>query len=189
MPGKNIIITGELHTGKSTLVRSILESISISYLGVFSMPILQGARRVGFALRRVGESRIEVFAHENWQKGSKYDRYTVIEQPFERAALYLNECLGKHVELIVIDEIGAMENHVESFLRAVLQVLNSPKRSLMVVQKRAQAAWELLENRNDVIVFQVTEDNHIALQLSILELLEKESKSDSAVNAKVGRWR
>ncbi len=170
MSGQNIVITGGLHTGKSTLVRSILERISMPYLGVFSLPILQGARRVGFALRRAGEADIDVFAHENLHSSKQYNRYFVIDAPFERAADYLLDCLNREAPLIVIDEVGVMENHVQPFLDAVLAVLNSEKLSLMVVQQRALAAWEKLNGRDDVIVFQV-ENNHTALQESILEIL------------------
>ena len=189
MAATNLIVTGDLHTGKSTLVRSVLECLSISYLGILSMPIIRGAQRVGFALRHVGESHIDIFAHEDFQSATHYDRYFVKDEPFQRAAEYLMACLKCDVQLIVVDELGVMENHIAVYLKAVKAVLDSATNSLMVVQKRAREMWHILEPRDDVIVFTVQANNHIALHREILQRLEEETKAESAIQAKISSRR
>lgn len=189
MAATNLIVTGDLHSGKSTLVRSVLERLSFPYLGILSMPIIRGAQRVGFALRRVGESHIDIFAHEDFQSATQYDRYFVKDEPFQHAAEYLMACLKHDVQLIVVDEVGVMENHIAMYLKAVKAVLDSTTNSLMVVQKRARGMWHILEPRDDVIVFTVQANNHIALQREILQRLEEEAKAEGAIQAKIGSRR
>ncbi len=166
---KKIILTGELHIGKSTLVRTILHDLRVSHCGVFCEPVSEEGQQVGYALRVAGETKLDVFAHKNRGGETSLGVFKCDLKPFERAALYLSNCLTMQPPLVVIDEIGVIEKKARAYHLAVQKLLDSPLVVLLVVQKRADYMWKVIDGRRDCQVYKVTPDNRAQLPGAIVE--------------------
>ena len=159
----NLLVTGALRIGKSSVVRKALAQFDGEYSGIFSEPLFERDRVVGYGLRRAGDVGIDVFAHKDWQTGIRMGPFECDLEPFVRAARYLEECLKAGSPLVIIDEIGVVENNCARYLAAVEKVLDSESVSLFVVQQRAAAVWKILTPRSDCEIFQTTRPTRDAL--------------------------
>lgn len=170
-PKKNIILTGELHCGKSTLVRRILEKLSVDCKGVFSESVLEHGHVAGYGLRLIGEPNLHIFAHTDFEKGQHFDKFVVDLAPFERAANYIEHNLAVQPDLFVVDEIGLIEHTVTPYKQAITNILDSTIPSVLVVQKRSDFLLELMP-RHDVKIF-VLETNHTQLEILMTQELSE----------------
>jgi nucleoside-triphosphatase len=179
----NIIITGGLHTGKSSLVQRLLSYVP-DYAGLFCRAVYENQKRVGFGLQKVGDPDIDVFAHTAWQQ-NRFGPFGLELKPFEDAAVYLKKKVNSGSLFFIIDEIGVFEKEVESFQKAIDALLASKCIVLLVVQKRAEYFWRRMKNRNDVTVFNCDEKNHAVIEIEILQQLEKVADTDGSVRIKI----
>jgi len=167
----NIIVTGDLHSGKSRVLRKSLALLKEDYCGIFCRPVVQAGEKVGYALTRTNSSKIQVFAHRNFKSELSFGEYKCDLRPFTWAADYLQQCLSKEANLVVIDEIGMIEKNVPVYIEAVVKLLDSPLGALLVVQRRAAYFWRLLESRTDCRHFETTRQNRDSLPLVLAQEL------------------
>ena len=179
----NIILTGELRAGKSSVVRNILTVLSIDFLGIFCEPVFHDQKQIGCGLRKVGVEDLDIFAHVDWHE-NRFGNYGCDSGPFQRAADYITASLEKNPPLFVVDEVGLVEKSVEDYLACLLELLNSSVPSFVVIQNRADYFWELLKERHDVTIFRIVENNHIIIQDEILRLLKEITNTDCGVDIK-----
>lgn len=172
----NIILTGELRTGKSTLVRHVLKRLDTAYQGLFCEKLIEDKNIVGYVLRRTNDSRPLIFAHKSFDHDVSMGPFGCDSSAFDQAASFLESCLTSASQLIVLDEIGVIEENSFAYLAVVESVLNSTKSALIVVQKRADYMWRRLNTRQDCIPFEVTRENRDSLidviERHLLELVK-----------------
>ena len=173
---KNVILTGSLHSGKSTLVQHALDALAFEYKGVFCQPIIQHKETLGYGIRLIGHKELHVFAHIDFQNSERFDKYGLDLSPFFAAAHYIKENLDGRQKLFVIDEIGVIEQSVSEYLNAIDHLLGSPVPCLIVVQKRA-AYLKTVEKRNDAVVLEL-ENYNMMLERRMLNLLRDITGAD-----------
>lgn len=88
-------------------------------------------------------------------------RYGVNLEAFERLAL--PELARRHVDLLVVDEIGKMECASGRFRRAVEDALDAPINVLATIGTAGGPFLQALRERPDVELITVTERNREAL--------------------------
>ena len=169
--GNNIVLTGGLHCGKSTIVRRAVATLAVDFLGVLCEPVIRKNIVMGYGLRMVGKSGLHIFAHVNIKSMKRFGKYGIDLAPFDRAAEYIEKSLLQHPRLFVIDEIGPVEDAVPKYKLALDGLFNSHIPSLVVVQRRAKYLQEV-KTRQDVILLELT-NNHRALAGQILNLLKE----------------
>ena len=111
--GRNIIVTGEKHSGKTSFCRELIRQSPVgTWGGILSCTIKDGHRIVGYRLEHIlsGECRTalrEIPGYSTDQGGGI--RFIPDEPAFQWAVQSILKDEKKHVRYICIDEIGPLE--------------------------------------------------------------------------------
>jgi len=152
---KNLFITGLPGTGKTTLIRKILERLppGTTASGFFTAEMRESGERVGFTVNTL-DGRSGLLAHVRIGGPARVGRYGVDVAGFEDLALPLLD--PGRASLYVIDEIGRMECFSRAFCASVKQLLNSGTPVLGTVALKGGGLIAEVKSRDDVALFEVT---------------------------------
>jgi len=168
----NFLLTGELHSGKSTVIKKTLCELNMR-VGGFCTPF--GSNRESpdrlLCMHRADlppeidmDHAIAVF--------SAGDRQSLPERFDELGCRFLLEAEGL-AEIIIMDELGALEKDAEKFQKAVLKTLDMPGPVLGVLRKGFSDWTKNIAEREDVCVITVTADNRDELPMILSDLILK----------------
>jgi len=135
MKQNNIFITGPPRSGKSTLVREILEEMDLKAEGLRTPDIREGGERKGFKLVDIKSGEEGVLAHVNVEEGPKVSRYRVNMKDLNRLTEKSLADVSEDCDLVVIDEIGTMELYSDYFVEKMEELLDSEKMILAVLHR------------------------------------------------------
>lgn len=169
MPSKTLL-TGFPGSGKTTLIRQVLEELPVPASGFFTREIRKRGVRNGFELVTLdGHSRL--LAHIDLKSLHKVGKYKVdISTLDDLAVPAIREGMFTK-SLIVVDEIGPMEILSPAFRKAVVDALNSPCLVLGTIVRRSLPFTDAIKARPDLEVIEVSRDNRESLKALLLEKL------------------
>ena len=155
---KNLFVTGLPGTGKTTLIRNVLERLpaEVSMSGFFTAEIRESGERVGFTINTL-DGRSGVLSHIRIGGGARIGRYGVDVRGFESLVLPLLE--ARRAGFYVIDEIGKMECLSRAFCDAVKALLDSESLVLGTVALKGGGFIAEVKARSDVTLCEVTVKN------------------------------
>lgn len=165
---KNIFVTGRPGVGKTTLIRRVLDGLSVDAGGFITHEIRERGARVGFAIADLRGER-GILAHVDRRGGYRVGRYGVNREDLERIGVPAIREAVLHARLVVMDEIGRMELCSEAFQEAVREALGSPVPILGTIQDRRNAFLDAVRARADVEVVRVDEGNRDRLVRELRE--------------------
>jgi nucleoside-triphosphatase len=167
---KNLFVTGLPGTGKTTLIRKVIERLppEASISGFFTAEIRDAGERVGFAINTL-DGQSGLLSHIRIGGGARVGRYGVDVPGFERLVLPLLE--AGRAGLYVIDEIGKMECFSRAFCDSMRALLDSETPVLGTVALKGGGFIAEVRARSDVTFFEVTMKNREHLVLEILQAL------------------
>jgi nucleoside-triphosphatase THEP1 len=167
---KNLIVTGLPGTGKTTLIRKIVNNLppGLTASGFYTAEIRESGERVGFAVCTL-DGRSGVLSHIRFGGGARVGRYGVDVKGFEGLVLPLLE--AGRAGLYVVDEIGKMESFSGAFCDKVRALLDSGAPVLGTVALKGGGFIAEVKARDDVALFEVTVKNRDALPGEILRIL------------------
>jgi nucleoside-triphosphatase len=167
---KNILVTGLPGTGKTTLIRKVLEKLprTVTASGFFTAEIREAGERVGFAINTL-DGRSGLLAHVRTGGNARVGRYGVDVTGFEGIALPLLD--AGRAGLYVIDEIGKMECFSRAFCDSVRALLDSDAPVLATVALKGGGFTAEVKARSDVALFEVTVRNRETLPDEISRIL------------------
>lgn len=158
-----IILTGGIGSGKSTIVHHLRQNIRLApQQGYLTRPLLAGERPAGFYLDPISrdssrpmesvESRI--FAHESFPSETRFGRFGIRVDVFETLASEILAGAGPD-GLLVIDELGAMEQGAGGFIGELKGAFARCPNILAVIQRRALDFWleRIQDKRLDAVVY------------------------------------
>ena len=148
-----IVITGKIRTGKTSLLKKIINSLGKDISGVISESFENG-----FWAEDLKTKEKKVFASKNG-KGFRFRRYYFDPE----AITFVENALKREGELLVYDEIGHLE--MEGFLD-IFRYLK--KDSIVIV--REDILKDVLKKIENFRVFAVTEKNRDFILDEILTL-------------------
>jgi nucleoside-triphosphatase len=120
-----ILVTGAPGSGKTTLVRTVLQLLGgVRAAGFYTEEIRGPTGRTGFRVATL-DGRTARLATVGGRSGPRVGRYVVHLAEFEALALPQIE-LRPEVDLLVIDEIGKMECLSPAFVAAARRALTAP---------------------------------------------------------------
>lgn len=180
----NILLTGEIQTGKSTVIRKVTEKHPDWKIGGFiTVKAPEGGK-----------------APENWPDGQEFlpDAIYICRagrpvfssdlgvvgdcgefgfpksfpEVFDRTGKKLVEDIEGY-DLIIMDELGFMENEAKLFQEAVFKTLGSGVPVLGVLKKKESSFLNSVRSFPGVKVIEVTEDNRDALAVSVGREIEE----------------
>ncbi len=167
----NIFVTGGIHSGKSTVLNRVVAAFPNLKIGGFrTVPIIESGVKKGFIFESLsGES--QTFAHIALDSKNQFDIYRYNIGIFDDLGV---RCLTDALEtsdLILIDEIGMMEQGASHFCQMILNCLNSTTPVLGAFQQRASWFARLILSRNDTAIFEVNSTTRETIPAQIISLL------------------
>lgn len=170
---KNIFITGAIHIGKSTILNKVIERLpDFKIAGFRTLPIFEDKKKKGFRFETL-QGRGKIFAHIDLKTETQFDVYQFDPEIFEQIGVASLKKAIEKSDLILMDEIGMMEQRAVKFRQAIIACLNSPKLVLGSFQQRASWFSAILKERKDTAVFPINKINRDSIPELIIELIKK----------------
>jgi nucleoside-triphosphatase THEP1 len=157
-----LLITGRPGSGKTTLIKRVLEKLSQPAGGFYTEEIREHGMRVGFKIVTL-DGRETVLAHVNFTGPERVSKYGLDVRGLENIGVKAIHAALKARQLIVIDEIGPMEIRSAPFRDAVIEALDSESPVLATIFARPLPFTEKLKRRHDVTLIELRPDNRTKL--------------------------
>ena len=178
---KNILLTGEIKVGKSTIINKLIEKYfnESNISGFKTLPFPEDGELKGYYIEGQSEKGIEPSIDNIVGKVlEKENRCYGIEDTFEnRGVDILDNALTTKSDLILLDELGFFENNSENFKKSVIEVFENQTRVIGVLKKKDTDFLKSIKSREDILVIEVTKDNRDSIEEKIrdywkLEILQ-----------------
>jgi len=158
----NILLTGRPGVGKTTLVERIVSELNIPPSGFYTREIREKGKRVGFQLS-TWDGKTGVMSHVRFKSSCRAGKYGVDIRVIDDIGVPAIEeglALGR---IIIVDELARMELFSIRFRKHVLKALNSQTPFLGTIQQRCHPFLDLIRQRPDVKLIEITHKNRDTL--------------------------
>ena len=171
-----VIITGEIHQGKTTFAQKIVADLheqKIRIAGFFSVGINENGIRTGFNLVDIGSSRqIELCSDKKNEKRLKFGRYYFNSDAISLGNEILNANNLSDKQLIVIDEVGHLELNGQGWSNAIENIIRSNTvPQLWIVRKSLVQKSTRRWNISNAYVFDITESSIQEVENKLTEII------------------
>jgi nucleoside-triphosphatase len=163
---KNIFLTGAPSSGKTTVIKKVIQGLERRARGFYTEEERSGGRRTGFVLKTLDGEK-EYLAHETIRSPFRVRRYGVSVENLERIAVPAIK--PREGSIIILDEIGKMECFSPAFRDAALEALDSPNTVVGTITLGGDDFIHGLRRRGDMEIIEVTPENRDALPGFILQ--------------------
>lgn len=162
---KNIFLTGAPSSGKTTVIKKVIERLHCPAKGFFTEEERVGGRRVGFLMTTL-DGKKGYLAHQDITSPYHVRRYGVSIKDIESVAAPSIIPLERTV--IILDEIGKMECFSEVFRQAVISALDAPNIVIGTITFGGDDFILGIKKREDIEIHEVTMENRDSLPDKVL---------------------
>jgi len=178
-----VIITGEIHLGKTTFAQKIVADLleqNIRIAGFLSIGINENGIRTGFNLVDIGSSRqIELCSDKKNEKRLKFGRYYFNSDAISLGNEILNANNLSDKQLIVIDEVGNLELNGQCWSNAIENITRSNTvPQLWIVRKSLLQKISRRWNIGNAYIFDITESSIQEVENKLTEILFQEEQKN-----------
>jgi len=171
-----VIITGEIHQGKTTFAQKIVSDLhaqNIRIAGFFSVGINENGMRTGFNLVDIESSRqIELCSDKKNEKLIKFGRYYFNSDAISLGNEILNLDNLSDKQLIVIDEVGHLELNGQGWSNAIENITgNITVPQLWIVRKSLVQKCSRRWNIGNAFIFDITESSIQEAESKLSEII------------------
>jgi len=171
----NIFLTGVIRIGKSTALNAALRLLHARRVGGFRT--LSAATDIPQAIGAVyilpadgpaaydGDHLVGI----RWGKGE----FTAFPAAFESAGCAILAAMPRGADIVIMDELGVMEQNAPRFCAAVLAQLDGHAPVLGVIKPMASPLLDAVRQHRRSVVLEVTPDNRDSLPDVIAGLLRR----------------
>lgn len=162
----NIIITGQRHVGKTTLIQEVIKELQLSYAGYCTVPDQE--YEIGWSY-----DMVNLMTHEKMPI-SCFDGQCMkgISETFETFGVEcLKQSLNSCKDIIVLDEIGRFERKSALFLSMIHHVLDSSYCVLAVVKAEKIDYLQNMKARKDCLLLDLDVISYKEAKTEILSVL------------------
>ena len=168
---KNLFIAGTPGVGKTTLLRELTLGKRERIGGFYTEHILAGRMRKGFMMRTFdGQDR--VLASKGMKSPHQLGKYGVDINALENVGIPALKLALMTKDLIVIDEVGAMEMMSERFRQTLLECLTSTKPVLATIRAASQPFSDQVKKFSDTQTVILTKSNYHQVRAQIRKWLD-----------------
>ena len=165
---KNIFITGEKGIGKSSLLEKIVKNIDCS-IGGFIQEKIFTEETTSFNVISLYDSKNSYIIGFYDRKKSVLHSDMSVFNDISREVLLKSLC---NRDLIILDELGFIEENAELFKDTIFKILNSDKPVLGVLKECNGNFIQKIKMREDVQVIRINENNRNFIEAEILQILQ-----------------
>jgi nucleoside-triphosphatase len=159
----NILITGKPRTGKTTLIKRLVENLSNTDAGGFyTEEITKNNLRLGFKIVTL-DGKEGILAKKGMPSLFRLGQYGIDIRDLEEIGVKAIEQAIREKDLVVIDEIAKMELFSSRFRQVVIKALDCPKPVLGVIQMSNHPFLNQTRSRKDVKIHELTIHNRESL--------------------------
>jgi len=162
---KNIFLTGAPSTGKTTVIRKVINGLSQPVKGFYTEEEKINDKRVGFLMKTLDGEK-GYLAHQDIKSEFHIRRYGVSIENIERIAM--PSISPDEGNIIILDEIGKMECFSEAFKEAALRALDSTNTVIGTITFGGNDFILEIKQREDIEIVEVTQENRDFLPKMIL---------------------
>jgi nucleoside-triphosphatase THEP1 len=162
---KNIFLTGAPSSGKTTVIKKVIEKLDCPANGFYTEEERVDGKRVGFLMKTL-DGRKGYLAHQDIKSDFHIRRYGVSIDNIKHIAVPSITPVKSNV--IILDEIGKMECFSKAFKQAVVNALDAPNIVIGTITFGGDAFILEIKKREDMEINEVTEDNRDILPDLIL---------------------
>jgi len=163
---KNIFLTGAPSSGKTTVIKKVIQKLRLPANGFYTEEEKAGDRRVGFLMKTL-DGRQGYLAHQNIISPFTIRRYGVSLKNIESIAV--PSIRPRENAVIILDEIGKMECFSEVFIKAAIEALDAGNIVIGTITLGGNDFIKAVKQRDDLELLEVTLDNRNELPDLIVE--------------------
>jgi nucleoside-triphosphatase len=153
-----ILLTGRPGSGKTTLVKRVVNRLGLPAGGFYTEEIRHRGERLGFKIVTLDDQEA-VFAHVDFKTPQRIGKYGLDLSALETIGVKALRRAVRGRHLVVIDEIGPMEIRSAIFREAVNEALDSGAPILGTITVRSFPFTDTLKKRTDVTLIEVRSDD------------------------------
>lgn len=165
------LLSGEPGTGKTTIIKEVLNKSKKSAGGFYTEEIRSQGVRQGFKIITL-DGKEAVLAHVSVHSPHRVSKYGVDAESMDKVAVPALKLAIQSKDIIVIDEIGKMELFSASFKDAVIEALQSKKRVLGTIMLASHPWADRIKERPEVEIIKVTRFNRGEVIRQVLDWVE-----------------
>jgi len=160
---KNIFLTGSVGVGKSTIIRKVVDQLSLK-VGGFSVD-REGEKNNWNSFYLVKASAFNEGEQSRKSENNRFairkdgsSKWIISIDVFDKMGVQLLSNIDD-AEIVIMDELGRFELSAYQFQKKVEDVLNSGKAVLGVIKDESNLFLDKIRKRKDVQIFRVTLEN------------------------------
>ncbi len=167
---KNILITGNPRSGKSTLLKDVVKNFDCK-TGFITSEIREKGERVGFNIETQNGEK-SIFASINIKTDFKVSKYFVDIKSLEEIMPTVDKFNNE--DLLFLDEIGQMQLTSQKFKRIVKKYLDASNVCIATISKIYSDEFiEEIKKRSDTFLVEITQENREEKKNYVENLLKK----------------
>lgn len=164
----NLFLTAPSGTGKSTVIKKVLYELNISIGGFQVERCLDNESNIYFDMISFKDKK----RNNIIGKCAKFKNPIPNLYTFETKGVEILNTSLENSDLIVLDEVGFLEENAEFFKSSIRKVLDSNKIVLGVLKEFDSPFLNELRNRRDISIIKITLDNRNYIANHILDILK-----------------
>ncbi|NFG39742.1 hypothetical protein FC789_00825 [Clostridium botulinum] len=174
---KNILITGKIQCGKSTLINKILNELTIPYSGYRTVPYYEKEEKAGYYIESVNlKSELKEKISVNTSNISSL-KCNVFVKGFDIIGVEIlkNSIEDKVSKIILLDEIGILEKCSPKFIEEINNCLNNEKLVIGVLKKKNDEFLNGISERKDTFIIDIeekTDEERQIIKKQVIEYIE-----------------
>ena len=169
---KHIFLTGEVQSGKSTVIQKVLNQLDITVGGFCSGsgPDRHEADRCLYLWDAAGDP---VYDDAHCVARITSERRTAFPDRFNELGCEILRRARETADLILMDECGFLERDAAEFQAEVLETLDGDIPVFGVVRLRSSGWTDAIRTHPNVTIFTVTAENRDELPSQLISLLRQ----------------
>lgn len=174
-------ITGPVGSIKAEALRKIIEMLEnegMTVQGVLVSEIMEHGKLKGYSLFDINTKKRIIFADTGIMSRVKIDKIGVDTRLLEEILIPSLQKAREMADVIVIDEIGKLENATKSIQKEIVETLNSDKPLIVTLHKKSRnPVLQEIRSLEGIRVFDITPINRNILPFKVMRVLKGEEGS------------